>query len=37
MGYVIERVGVLIYRIGCLYMGYGVRLEDGVFVNGMEC
>ena len=37
MGYVSERGGVLIYGIGCLYMGWGVRLEDGVFVNGMGC
>ena len=37
MGYVSERVGVLIYGIGCLYMGWGVLLEDGVFVYGMEC
>ena len=29
-------VGVLIYGFGCLYIGCGVRLEDGVFVNGME-
>ena len=37
MGYVSERVGVYIYGIGCLYMGCGVRLVDGVFVYGMEC
>ena len=23
--------------LGCLYMGWGVRLEDGLFVYGMEC
>ena len=32
MGYVSEQFGVLIYGIGCLYMVWGVRLEDGVFV-----
>ena len=37
MGYVSERVGLLIYGIGCLYMGWGVGLEDGVFVYGMGC
>ena len=29
---------MLKYGIGFLYMGRtGVRLEDGVFVHGMEC
>ena len=37
MGYVSERVGVLIYGIGCWYMGWCVGLEDGVFVYGLEC
>ena len=37
MGYVSERVGVLIYGIGCLYMGWGVRLEDRVLVTRMGC
>ena len=37
MGYVSERVGVLIYGIGCLYMGWGVRLEVGVFVYDIGC
>ena len=37
MGYVSERVGVLIYGIGCFYMGWGDPLEDGVFVYGMGC
>ena len=37
MGYVSERVEVLIYGIGCLYKGWGVRLEDRVFLYGMEC
>ena len=37
MGYVSERVGVLIYGIGCLYMGWGVCIWDRVLVNGMEC
>ena len=37
MGYVSEQVGVLKYGIGCLFMGDGVRLEDGVFVYGMDC
>ena len=32
-----EWVGVLIYGLWSLYMGWGVRLEDGVFVYGMEC
>ena len=32
-----ERVGVLIYGPWCLYMGWDFRLEDGVFVYGMEC
>ena len=34
MGCVSERVGMLIYGIGFLYMGWGVCLEDGVFVYG---
>ena len=37
MGYDSERIGVLIYGIGCLYMGWGDRLEDVVFVYGMGC
>ena len=28
---------MLIYGIGCLYKGWGVRLEAGAFVYGMEC
>ena len=28
---------MLKYGIECLYMGWCVRLEDGVFVYGMEC
>ena len=36
MGYVIDRVGLLIYGIGCLYMGWCVPFEDGLFVYGME-
>ena len=30
-------VGGLIYGIGSLYIGWDVRLEDGVFVNEREC
>ena len=43
MAYVSERVGALIHGIRCLYMGWGVRLEDGVciwdgvLVNGIGC
>ena len=36
MGYVSERVGVLIYGIGCFYKGWGICIWDRVLVNGME-
>ena len=37
MGYVSERVGVIIYGIGCLYMGWSVSIRDGLLVYGLGC
>ena len=29
--------GVLIYRMSCLYTGWGVSKRDDVLINGMGC
>ena len=28
---------MLVYGMGCSYTGWGVHIEDGVFVNRMGC
>ena len=37
MGYVSERVGMLIYGIGCLFRGWGVCIRDGVLIYVLGC
>ena len=32
-----KRDGVLVYGMGCYFLGCAVSIRDGVLVNGMVC